>query len=242
MAPLYSEIERDLALQIRQGKFPTDAPIPTEVELCEIYGVSRITVRRAVERLVAARMIYRRRGIGTFVNPTDTGMKSLRLTGRIQDVLTFDRKLTARIFKRGFVAPPAAVRSAFGLAEREKLYCIAAINFLDRKPYAVTRSFLAQEFTGIAEKIRMQGGKTSIRYLEELTGVRARSAEQTIEPKIARGQTANLLGVKSGVPILSATRIYFADSPRPLEAVIVDYHPERYQVYVELLTTDSFLG
>lgn len=242
MPTLYSEIERDLAQQIREGKLAKDAPLPTEIELCEIYGVSRITVRRAVERLVSARMIYRRRGIGTFVNQSDSGLKSLRLTGRIQDVLTFDQKLTARVLKRGPEVPPEAVRTAFAIGKRDKLYCIEAVNFLDRKPYAITRSFLAKEFAEIGAKIEMRGGKTSIRTIEELTGVRARSAEQTIEPKSARGHIAKLLGIKPSAPILSATRIYFADSQHPLEAVLVDYHPERYRVYAELVTTDSFLG
>ncbi len=182
MMPLYSEIERDLVSKIQRGELVPDEPIPTELELCEMYGVSRITVRRAVERLVAARMIYRRRGIGTFVNRPDGDGKSLRLVGHIKDVLTFDRKLTARILRRGPETPPPAVQSAFEIAKGEKLYAISAINYLDRKPYAVTHSFFAPALSRVAHKVRMRHGKTSIQYVEELTGIRVRSGEQTIEP------------------------------------------------------------
>ena len=238
--PLYSEIERDLVSKIQNGELVPDEPIPTELELCEMYGVSRITVRRAVERLVAARMIYRRRGIGTFVNRATSDGKSLRLIGHIKDVLTFDRKLTARILRRGQETPPPAVQRAFEIAKDGKLYAIAAVNYLDRKPYAVTHSFFAPALARIAHKVQMRHGKTSIQYLEDLTDIRVRSGEQTIEPAIARGDIAKLLELKSGTPILTTTRLYFADDPLPIEAVQVHYHPDRYQLRVELLTTDSF--
>jgi len=240
MMPLYSEIERDLVSKIQRGELVPDEPIPTELELCEMYGVSRITVRRAVERLVAARMIYRRRGIGTFVNRPDGDGKSLQLVGHIKDVLTFDRKLTARILRRGPETPPPAVQSAFEIAKGEKLYPNSAINYLDRKPYAVTRSFFAPGLAHIAHKVRMRHGKTSIQYVEELTGIRVRSGEQTIEPTVARGHIATLLELRSGTPILTTTRLYFSDDPLPIEVVQVHYHPARYHLRVELLTTDSF--
>lgn len=242
MAPLYSKIELDLVSKIRQGEFKPNEPIPTEIELCAIYGVSRITVRRAVERLVAARMIYRRRGVGTFVNQPDPAAgKSLQLTGHIQDVLTFDKQLTARIFKRGFETPPKSICDAFGIEPDAKLYAISATNSLDGKPYAVTRSFFAQELSEVAPKIKMLGGKTSIQYIEKLTGIRIRSGDQTIAPASAQGVAAAELQLKPGTPILTATRLYFSDGPKPVEAVLVDYHPDRYRFRVTLLTADSLL-
>jgi GntR family transcriptional regulator len=242
MAPLYSVIEQDLVQRIWRGELGHNEAIPTEQKLCEIYGVSRITVRRAVERLVAARMLYRRRGVGTFVNPREADGRSLHLTGHISDVLTFDRKLSARIVRRGPTAPPPAIRSAFGLKGSELLYAIEAVNSLDGKPYAVTRSFFPHSLASVAPKIRMRAGKTSIRYIEDLTGVQVNSGQQSIEATSAAAEIAAQLGIKPGTAILKAVRVYFADGPHPIEAVEVHYHPQRYRVRVELVTADSYFS
>jgi GntR family transcriptional regulator len=240
--PLYNDIEQDLVRKIESGQFTPDAALPTELELCELYGVSRITVRRAVERLVAARMIYRRRGVGTFVNRREDDGKSLQLIGHMNDVLTFQQQLSAQIFERGLKTPPPHVRDAFGVDGSVELYAIAALNSLDGKPYAITESYFAKELADIAPKVTMRGGKTSLRYVEELAGIRARSGRQTIEATLARGSIARRLGVKSGAAILAATRSFFADGPHPIEVVVVHYHPTRYRVLVELVTADSFTG
>jgi len=66
--PLYYQLEQDLRARIRANEFSDGAPIPTEQRLCESYGVSRITVRRALDALMAGGLIARRQGVGTFVN------------------------------------------------------------------------------------------------------------------------------------------------------------------------------
>src|ERR1700744_1278020 len=117
MAPLYTAIEDDIARRIQAGEYVPERALPTEIELCDIYNVSRITVRRAIERLVATRLLYRRRGVGTFVNKKVDAAKSLRLTGYIQDVLTFDRKLTAKVVNRGLVLPDRKIGERFEIDE-----------------------------------------------------------------------------------------------------------------------------
>jgi GntR family transcriptional regulator len=240
MAPLYSQIERDIVDQIARGDLAPDQPIPTELELCQIYGVSRITVRRAVERLVSARMIYRRRGVGTFVRATESPARSLRLTGYIRDVLTFDQQLTATVLKRGLLRPPPHVLAAFAVGATEQLYGISAINYLNREPYAVTHTWFARSLATVAPRIDLRDGKTSLRHIEELTDIRIRSADQTIEPAVARGRLATQLGLKSNTPVLVALRRYFADGSQPVEVVEVFYHPTRYRLHVDLVGADSF--
>ena len=66
---LYSNIENDLRQKILSGEFGPGERLPTEAELCEQYGVSRITVRRAIKNLVDDDMLRRYRGKGTFVRP-----------------------------------------------------------------------------------------------------------------------------------------------------------------------------
>src|SRR5438876_2061473 len=65
--PLYHQLEQDLLERIRTGEFGPGDALPTEGGICAQYGVSRITVRRALDALIAQGLIIRRRGVGSFV-------------------------------------------------------------------------------------------------------------------------------------------------------------------------------
>jgi GntR family transcriptional regulator len=237
--PLFADIEKDLADKIQRGVYAAGESIPTELKLCEIYGVSRITVRRAVDRLVAARMIYRRRGLGTFVRRRERDQASLQLFGYMPDVLSFDERLTTRIFQRGPRRAPPTVCHAFDVHESERLYTLAAVCALDGAPCSVSYAYLAPSLTGIGPRIHMTDGQASIRAIEALTDLRARSGVQTVKATSAAAPVASRLGVPGGTALLTTMRTYFADGARPLEVVIAHHHPDRYSVRVELLGADS---
>src|SRR5690606_8742797 len=71
VVPLYIQIAENLKDNIRIGKWKEGEKIPSEKELCEIYNVSRITVRNAIDELVKENYLYRERGRGTFVKPAE---------------------------------------------------------------------------------------------------------------------------------------------------------------------------
>ena len=238
MTPLYAHVLRDLIGRIERGEFRPDQPIPTEQELCEMYGVSRITVRRAVERLVATRadlppsrdrhvpFSARTRTASRCAFRTDRGRADLRPEARHQSA-------EARHAN-------AAAAGSPGVRHRRKALRHHGGELLDDKPYSLTRSFFAPELAEYGPRIRVTDGQTAIRSIQDITEVRVKSGEQTIEPAIARGETARHLGIKPGTAVITTTRTYFEERRRPIEAVRVHYHPERYHFRVELLTTDSF--
>lgn len=239
--PLYFRVMRDLSDRITGGEFSPDRPIPTELDLCRQYEVSRITVRRAIEQLVSTHLLVRRRGVGTFVRRRSDSTKALRLFGNLQDVLTFDQNLSYRVLSRGMVRPPRQVQAAFGTLPGDSLYSIHTLNLLDGAAYAVSRFFFAPELSGIVAGIGMKDERPPVRYLEQLAGLRIESGEQNIEPSSVRGQAARLLGLAPGTAVLSTFRCYFATGRRPVEAVQVQYHPERYKFDVQLLTPGSMM-
>jgi GntR family transcriptional regulator len=74
--PLYHQLEQDLRARIKGQEFKIGEALPTEERICAEYGVSRITVRRALETLIAEGLINKRRGVGTFVtSPPDAGVR-----------------------------------------------------------------------------------------------------------------------------------------------------------------------
>ncbi len=84
--PLYAKIFDDLRFKIYTNEWKADEQIPTEMELCDIYNVSRITVRKAIDLLVQEGLLYRKRAIGTFVRGTHEQGNLIPVKGFTQEM------------------------------------------------------------------------------------------------------------------------------------------------------------
>jgi DNA-binding GntR family transcriptional regulator len=232
-SPFYARVQRDIVQRVQRGEYPVDSRIPTEQDLCALYGVSRITVRRALENLVSSNVLYRRRGVGTFVRGQVGPGKSVRFFGHLTDMLTFDHAHRYQLLARGPHLPPKSVAECFGVTG--PLYRIQTANFLEDLPYAVADFYFADEYRAAVDRMDLQAGQLPIQYLEETVGVRVKRGEQTIVPDAARGNVAATLGLKTGTPILRMQRVYLGIDDKPLEVVISRYHPDRYHFTIDLL-------
>ncbi|MBC8587300.1 GntR family transcriptional regulator [Tissierellaceae bacterium BX21] len=84
--PLYAEVFNDLRFKIYTNEWKVDEQIPTEMELCDIYNVSRITIRKAIDLLVQEGLLYRKRAIGTFVRGMDQQESLTSIKGFTQEM------------------------------------------------------------------------------------------------------------------------------------------------------------
>src|SRR5262249_7744767 len=114
--PLYHQLEQDLVERITGGEFEPGAALPTEERICEQYGVSRITVRRALESLFAQGLIVRRRGVGSFVAERKRGVRSVHLSGSLDDFLATAGALEVEVISLAPIDPPDDVREALELS------------------------------------------------------------------------------------------------------------------------------
>jgi GntR family transcriptional regulator len=90
-------MEQHLLARLRDGDFAPGALLPTEEQLCQSYGVSRITVRKALESLTQQGAIIRRRGIGSFAAERMPGVHSVRLSGSLDEFLQSAVQLRSRV-------------------------------------------------------------------------------------------------------------------------------------------------
>src|SRR5690606_6271443 len=110
--------------------------LPSEGQLCENFGVSRITVRRALEELVQRRLVVRRRGVGTFVSTPDQYVKAVSLTGFIEDVVPLNR---LKVLEVSTADLPTEVVSMLGSPFVEPVYCVTAVNHLSEGPLSFAK-------------------------------------------------------------------------------------------------------
>src|SRR5258708_447471 len=118
---LYSRVETVLASEIADGDLKVGDQLPTEDSLVARFGVSRITVRRAIQNLVSRGLVEIRRGKGTFVAAPKITHDLKELSGFVEDMHALARKPTARVSSKENVTAGATVASQLALTNGKHL-------------------------------------------------------------------------------------------------------------------------
>lgn len=232
LAPLYRRVSRTLEERIRSGALPPGSLLPSESQLCDSFGVSRITVRRALEELVHRRLVVRRRGVGSFVSTPDQYVKAVSLTGFIEDVVPLNQLkvldvTTARL-------PPEVVAMTRS-PEVESVQCVTAVNHLSNGPLSFARFFFPPEVAALISRDELEGPVSPIKLVEAKSRQTVHHAVQVVEAAKADARAARHLEIDPGTPILRIIRAYVANSGALMEAVDALYHPTRYRFAATLV-------
>jgi GntR family transcriptional regulator len=232
--PLYYQLEQDLRDRISTGEFRGSAPLPTEQRLCETYGVSRITVRRALDSLLANGLIARRQGVGTFVNEQSDTVKSLKLIGSLDDINAYSAELVGKLLAKEKVAAPPLVAAALDLPVGTPITRLETVFSLRGEPFAHAEFFCPPEVGDRIADVDIAGQTSLVAIVERKLGRTIERADQTVEAAIADRRVARHLGLRPRAPVLEVNRTYYTDTDRPVVAMVVRYHPERYRYTVQL--------
>lgn len=230
--PLYKIVERDLLERIATGVYPAGSNMPTENELCQEYGVSRITLRRAVEGLVERRLVKRVPRRGTTVCGPEELVKSISLTGYIDDVIPLNRH---RVIDDSMRIPPSAIRKILQTQEGKTVRCIRSVNYSGGVPLSYTHFYFPAATAGLIEPADFSSATPPVRLIESRSGKVLAHAHQIVDPVTADDEVAEFLKIEPGRPVLRAIRGYFSSEQQPLEAIWVHYHPEKYRYEVTLI-------
>jgi GntR family transcriptional regulator len=233
--PKYRLLRDALLALIRN--LPSGAAVPTERELCERFGVSRGTVRQALDRLEAEQRIYRHQGKGTFVaRPKIDQM--LELTSHTEYVRAQGMEPRSRLIGVTRVRAEPDVATMIGLADGDEVLQIERVRLADGEPLAVELLYLeAKRFDGIAAVL---GESQSLYHLLRARyGVELAWAEETIEAVVSPEREAALLGIASGAPVLLLCRQSFDPSGRPVEFVRSVYRADRFRFRTRLQPTSG---
>jgi len=230
--PKYVQLRGRLLDLIEEAELRADAPMPSERELCQSYGLSRMTVRQAVDQLVAEGRLYRVPGKGTFVARPKIDMP-LRLSS------SFTAEMKARGMTPGSVdldqrTVPAAghVAKGLGVAPGSPVHVIERLRTADGGPMALERCHIPAPLAPDLLSARAPG-QSLYDLLERRYGIVFDSGDQTVEASIAAPGDADLLHLPHGSPVLLLRRRSYQNSVCA-ELTESAYRADRYQLHTSL--------
>jgi GntR family transcriptional regulator len=207
--------------------------LPTEAELCERFGVSRITIGKALEALAADWLIVKRQGMRTFVAKDQGIGKSVTLVGSLEEMLAPAHDVGNRLLRYTEIAAPTFVVEALELAAGSSVVCFEALFTSGKQPYAVSRQYVPSAIAAPLLKPPVQ--VPNLQSLETASCTTVKRARQYIKPVAADSACAKLLRLKLRTPVLEIMRTFYSLADKPVATTTACFHPERYRYEVELL-------
>lgn len=228
---------RRLALLLREriasGEIAPGSRLASEPALALEHGVSRVTVRRALDSLASDGLIDRRVGAGTFVREPEAPKPIVAdFANMLTHLVEMGRRTGVHLLSFSYVHPPEAVAHALGLAAGERTQRSVRVRLIDGQPF----SYLT---THVPERIGLTYSESDLASvpllaLLERSGAAVERASQTISATLASPDVAEALGLDIGSPLLSLTRVVFGPDGDGVEHLHALYRPDRYSFQMEL--------
>lgn len=233
MIPLYHQLRRMIQEKIENEELKPGDRLPSEREIAEEYGISRMTVRQGITELVRMGLLYRRQGKGTFVAEPKIEQGMVNLTSFTEDMTSRGLVPGARVIDVRCVQATKKMASVLKLGVDRRVIRIERLRLANGEPMALETSHVPYQ---VAPSLANEDLNAQSLYvlLETRFGVRLATARQTIEPVLANEYEAGLLGVEQGSPLLLIERVTFASSGEPVELAKAVYRGDRYKFYVDL--------
>jgi GntR family transcriptional regulator len=204
------------------------APLPSERELAERYGIARMTVRTELDRLVADGLVYRIHGRGTFVAaPRVT--QAMTLSSFSEDMRERGLVPGSQILACHVVLATSAVAGRLELADGAQVIRIHRVRTADGEPMAVEEAFLpADRFAGLHQADFEHGSLFEL--LEDRCEVQLATGEQRVVAVSIDAVQAHLLGVEPGDPGLLFQTMVRDVAGAPVYTAWSCYRGDRYEV------------
>lgn len=214
----YEAIAQELREKIHSGEYRSGEQLPLEKEMCDHYGVSRITIRRAVDELVKNGLVIKRRGAGTFVKSLKkSDVKELSEAGQFLGfAATYaGKKVTTKVLRFDIVHPDKMTAGKLRLTEDDFVYDIVRVRFVDGEPIVIEYTKMPIE---LIPRVKMSVLEHSIyQYIEKDLGLKIQSAHRTVRAVMPTEREKQELGIEGELPLLEVTQTAFLDDGRPFE-------------------------
>lgn len=231
--PIYHQLYKMLRERIIRKEWRPGDMLPTENELIEKHGVSRSTVRQALDQLVSEDLIYRERGRGTFVAHPSIEQTLTRIISFTEDMQQRGMEPHTEVLSSSVIPAPEDIAKRLKIKPGEELARLERLRLADGDPMSIEESYLVHRYCpGVLDD---DYSKTPLRRaLEKRYGIRLVQAKQTIRAVNAKPKIAEKLGIQVDGAVLMIERVSYSSEMVPVEFIRFHHRGDRYILYNEL--------
>jgi len=236
--PKYHQIYLVLREQLHEGRFSEG--VPGEIALMHEFGVARVTVRKALERLAAERLIRRTPGRGTVPLPlrrpapatvASEAADGERVGAWFENLAGAVSGTSVKVLSVRLVPCPPAVAESLGVAPGQPVQKAQRVRLLRDGPQSHITTYVPQ---ALAPFGRRQLARKPILVLMAEAGVQIGRATQAVSARLADAEVARHLDVAIGSALLAVQRLVFDRRGQPVQWLLGLYRPDRYEIRIEL--------
>ncbi len=210
-SPLYMKISESVKTATEQKILKGGDFIPTERELSELLGVSRITIRKALDVLDKDGVIVRSRGLGTMISDT-VEYSSKAATGFSQQAVLKGKKPDTLWIKKDTIPCSAAIAETLNIKEGEEVFLLKRVRYIDEQAVSIEESYVPSELIHDPDEIQM-----SLYDYFHSQNIRPSRTKSRVSAKMPTEESLEKLHIDASTPVLLIEQIAFDNSGRPIE-------------------------
>lgn len=226
--PHYIQIAKNIRKGIADKKVEAGYALPSERELCQMTGVSRVTIRKALDVLVADHVVERKHGAGTFVLPRIEHLGS-SLKGFTSNAQHKGHKPQAIWIVKAYGVPTIEEAAILQISEDEKVVRLGRVRQFENEPVAIEHAVVPARLLPDITEI-----KESLYQALEGEGNRPVKGTQKVRASLANPTEAGLLSVEEFSEVLRIERRSFLQDGTPVELTRSAYRGDRYDIVMDL--------
>ena len=230
--PLYHQSYLVLRQRLNEGVYPAGQPLPSEEEIRQEFGVSRVTIRRALAQLEDEGLISRRRGSGTYpVADAPRPSSRANISGLYENLITLGLNTQAELRVFAKIDTPAFLSKLDGRFG-DKVLHIVRVRQLENEPFSYMSSYVPGTLSAHFRKSQL--GNQPLLMTLEMADIVAATAEQALSATAADAELADALGVPMGAPLIHMKRLSRDADQQPIEYFESFYRPDRFEYRMTL--------
>lgn len=230
VTPLYIQLMEEIERDIRSGAYKPGDKIMTEAAMSKAYGVSLITIRKAVGLLIDKGLVVRKQGKGTFVTRPKVSRNMKKLQSFSEMCVQMGVKPGARMLENRLVQADARTAARLGIEPGSQVVYISRLRFADAEPVAIEKSYFPLRYAFLLDA--RFDDNSLFDFIREKAGLRVAGSEKLIELCRATSEEAALLEVRKGDYLLFVRSTAYDSSNEPLYAGVQVINGDRFSLYV----------
>jgi GntR family transcriptional regulator len=232
--PRYYQLREIIRERIVSGDWAHGSLIPSEREMCERYGISRMTARQSITDLVNEGLLYREQGKGTYVGRPKIAQQLLRLTGFTEDMKVREQRPGAKVLTAEMWPADQETAERLRIRVGQPVYHLRRLRLADSEPLALESSCIS--FIGCERLLDNDLERDSLYHLlESAYDVPPLEAEQEFEADVARDEESELLKIAAGSPVLRTRRVTTTRRNQPIEYATSVYRGDKYRFHTRMV-------